>query len=113
MIVAGTLRRNTKITSTTSAMASTSSNAASDTDERITPVLSDTTVTCMPAGSVDSSAGNCFLIWFDRGDHVRARLALHVQHDGRRAVVPRAALHVLRGLRSRARHRAGYTGAPF
>ena len=61
--MAGTLRRNTKITATTSTMASTSSNAASDTDERITPVLSDTTVTFMPAGSVDSSCGNCFMIW--------------------------------------------------
>ena len=63
MIVAGTLRRNTKITATTSTMASTSSSAASDTDERITPVLSETTVTFMPAGSVDSSCGNCFMIW--------------------------------------------------
>src|ERR1700712_1095467 len=63
MIVAGTLRRNTKITATTRMIARPSSSAASETDERITPVLSETTVTFMPAGSVDSSCGNCFMIW--------------------------------------------------
>ena len=32
----------------------------------------------------------------DRGDHVRARLALHIEHDRRRVVVPGALLDVLR-----------------
>jgi len=62
MMVAGTLRRNTKITNTTSTMARPNSNAASDTEERITAVLSATISTFIPAGSVDSSCGSCFLI---------------------------------------------------
>ena len=64
MIVAGRLRRKTKITSTTSTMASTSSKKASETEERITPVLSATTVD-MHAGRQRrfSSCGSCFMIW--------------------------------------------------
>ena len=37
-------------------------DAASDTEERITAVLSATISTFIPAGSVDSSCGSCFLI---------------------------------------------------
>ena len=101
MIVAGTLRRKTKITSTTSTMASTSSKAASSTEERITPVLSATMSTCIDGGRLASSCGSCRLDLVDRLDDVGARLALHVEHDGRRAVEPGALLDVLSGLADR------------
>ncbi len=63
MRVAGTLRRNTKITRTTSAIDRLSSTAASLTEARITPVLSATTSTCMACGRVARSCGSCALIW--------------------------------------------------
>src|SRR2546427_3212101 len=58
MMVAGRLRRNTKITATTSATASTSSKAASLTEARIMPVESCATVTSMPAGRVARRPGS-------------------------------------------------------
>ena len=98
MIVAGTLRRKTKITSTTSTIANTSSKAASQTEERITPVLSATIVDMhrRRAGSPGAAAAAFDLV--DGLDDVGARLALDVEHDRRRAVVPGALLDILRGL---------------
>ncbi len=63
MMVAGRLRRNTKITATTSATASTSSKAASLTEARIMPVESCATVTSMPAGRVARRPGSRRMIW--------------------------------------------------
>ena len=62
MMVAGTLRRNTKITSTTSTIDTSNSTVASVTEARITPVLSATICTCIDCGRLARSCGSCFLI---------------------------------------------------
>src|SRR5271155_4313160 len=63
MIVAGTLRRNRKITSTTSTTASDSSNSTSLTEARIVLVRSDSTVTSTLAGMELRMSGNTLRIW--------------------------------------------------
>ena len=60
MIVAARLRRNRKMTITTSAMVSTSVNCTSATDARIVCVRSVRTVTFTDAGSETCSCGNTF-----------------------------------------------------
>ncbi len=62
MKVAGRLRRNRKITSTTRATASSSSNSTSWTEARMPLVRSVTTVTWTPAGIEASSDGRSALI---------------------------------------------------
>ena len=58
MIVAGRLRRNTKITMTTRATASSSSNCTSATEARTVTVRSVSVLTCTPPGKVDVSEGS-------------------------------------------------------
>ena len=58
MMVAHTLRRNTKITITTSTMASVRVNSTSLTDARIVSVRSDTTDMWMVGGILFSSDGS-------------------------------------------------------
>ena len=60
IIVADKLRRNRKITITTSAMTSISSNSTSFTDARMSVVRSVMISTCTDFGSVDSSCGSSF-----------------------------------------------------
>ena len=61
MNVAGTLRRNTKMTITTSATASNSSNCTSRTDARMVTVRSVSSATSTAAGNEALSCGsNCF-----------------------------------------------------
>src|SRR5271165_6827409 len=55
MMVAGTLRRNRKITSTTSTTESPSSNSTSATEARMVVVRSVSTATSTAAGRVDVS----------------------------------------------------------
>ena len=62
MIVAGMLRRNRKITSTTSATASDSSNSTSLTEARMVLVRSDSTVTSTLAGIEVRISGNTLRI---------------------------------------------------
>ena len=62
MIVAGRLRRNRKITSTTSTMARPSSNSTSVTEARIVVVRSVSTATFTAAGMVDVSCGSSALM---------------------------------------------------
>ncbi len=62
MIVAGTLRRNRKITSTTSATASSNSNCTSATEARIVTVRSVNTVSSTAVGRPDASCGSSVLI---------------------------------------------------
>ena len=63
MNVAGMLRRNRKITATTRATASISSNSTSSTEARIEVVRSVSNATWTPSGRLASSDGSCFLIW--------------------------------------------------
>ncbi len=58
MIVPGSVRRNTKITSTTRTTARPSSNSTSETEARIVTVRSLSTATSTAAGSVDVICGN-------------------------------------------------------
>ncbi len=58
MMVAGTLRRNMKITITTNPMVSISENSTSDTEARIVVVMSVNVATFTDAGSVLVSCGN-------------------------------------------------------
>ncbi|MPN04708.1 hypothetical protein SDC9_151953 [bioreactor metagenome] len=60
--VADALRRNTKITATTSAIDSSSSVCTSSTDARIVTVRSVSTCTSMEAGSVSFNCGSSALI---------------------------------------------------
>ena len=62
MIVAGRLRRNRKITSTTSATDSPSSNSTSATEARIVVVRSVSTATSTAAGKVACSCGSSALM---------------------------------------------------
>ena len=94
MIVAGRLRRNRKITSTTSATARPSSNSTSATEARMVVVRSVSTATSTAAGSVDVSCGSKRFDGVDHLDDVGARLALHVQDHRRRGVGPGAELGV-------------------
>ena len=59
MIVAATLRRNRKITITTSAIVSISENSTSLTDARIVVVRSSTMVVSMPLGIEALMYGSC------------------------------------------------------
>ena len=61
MTVAGTLRRNRKITITTSATASISSNCTSDTEARIVVVRSVSSDTSTLPGSVSFNCGSSAL----------------------------------------------------
>lgn len=61
MTVAGTLRRNRKITITTSAMASISSNCTSETDARMVVVRSVSSDTSTLPGRVSLSVGSSAL----------------------------------------------------
>src|SRR5439155_160788 len=61
MKVAGTLRRNRKITITTSATASSNSNCTSRTDARMVTVRSVNSVTSTDGGSDAFSCGNSAL----------------------------------------------------
>src|ERR1700722_15957477 len=63
MIVAGMLRRNRKITSTTSATASDSSNSTSLTEARMVLVRSDSTVTSTLTGMELRISGSTLRIW--------------------------------------------------
>ena len=63
MIVALTLRRNTKITSTTRAIANSSSNSTSEIEDLIPVVRSVSVVTCTPLGRLTCSCGNnCLML---------------------------------------------------
>ncbi len=62
MIVAGRLRRNRKITSTTRTTASPSSNSTSETEARIVVVRSVSTATFTAAGRVAVSCGSSALM---------------------------------------------------
>ena len=62
MIVAGTLRRNRKITITTRATARLSSNSTSCTEARMVLVRSVSTVTSTAAGRLPVSAGSSCLM---------------------------------------------------
>ena len=62
MMVAGTLRKNTKITITTSTMASSSSNCTSSTDARIVTVRSVKNSTFTALGREACRVGRSFLI---------------------------------------------------
>ncbi len=58
MIVPGSVRRNTKITSTTNTTARLSSNSTSATEARIVTVRSLSKRTSIACGSVDMISGN-------------------------------------------------------
>ena len=94
--VAGTLRRNTKITATTSAIASSSSICASRTEARIVVVRSREHAHVDRAGQRGLQLRQHRLHAVDRLDHVGAGLALHVEDDRGRVVGPRRQTHVLR-----------------
>ena len=89
MIVAGTLRRNTKITITTSATASSSSNCTSRTEARMVTVRSVSRTTSTAAGSEALQLRQQLLDAVDDLDDVGARLALDVEDDRRRGRSPR------------------------
>ncbi|GAO21929.1 hypothetical protein ALISP_1749 [Alicycliphilus sp. B1] len=89
--VAVPLLRNTKITATTSATASSSSCCMSRTDARMVTVRSVSTWTCSDAGSVSSSCGSSAFTAVHRLDHVGAGLALDVEDHGRLGAIVRRA----------------------
>ncbi len=62
MMVADTLRRNRKITMTTSATVSISSNSTSDTDARMVMVRSVSTSICTAAGRLLFNKGSSFVM---------------------------------------------------
>ena len=63
MMVAQTLRRNSRITITTSAMVSASVNSTSRTEARMVVVRSRMVSTFIAGGMVAVSRGSCALIW--------------------------------------------------
>ena len=63
MKVAGRLRKNTKITITTSAMESINSNSTSSTEARMVTVRSVKTCTSKDAGKLACNLGNKSLMW--------------------------------------------------
>ena len=79
MSVAGRLRRNRKMTRTTSATARTSSNWTSSTEARIVVVRSLSTETSIDGGSESRSRGSMRLHVLDDLDDIGARLALNVR----------------------------------
>ena len=95
MMVARMVRRNTSTTSTTSTTLSTSVNCTSWIEARIVSVRSLTTVSVTPTGMARCSRGSSALDALDRFDDVGAGLALDVDDDGRRALIPAADLVVL------------------
>jgi len=113
MIVAGRLRRKTKITRTTSTIASTSSKKASLTEERITPGAVCHDLDMHRCGQARQQLRQLLLDLVDGLDDVGARLALHVEHDGRRVVEPGALLDVLGGLADRGHVAQQDPGEPF
>ena len=62
MMVAARLRRKRKITMTTRAMVSISSNSTSRTEARMVVVRSVSTFTCTEAGRLDCNCGSSFLM---------------------------------------------------
>ena len=88
MIVAGTLRRNTKITATTSATDSINSNSTSCTEARMVVVRSVSTATSSAAGSAALRLGSNCLMRIDDRDDIGARLALDIEDDRRRLCSP-------------------------
>ncbi len=95
MIVAGRLRRKTKITSTTRTTARPSSNSTSATEARIVVVRSVSTATSTAAGSAACKLRQQRLDAVDDRDDVGAGLALDVEDDRRHVVHPGGELGVL------------------
>ena len=95
MRVPETVRRKTKITITTSAIDSISSNCTSCTEARMVTVRSVSSCVSTDPGSAAVSAGSSCLHAVHHLDHVGARLALHVHDDGGRVVHPRGEVRVL------------------
>ena len=98
MMVAGTLRRNTKITSTTSAIASNSSTAASDYRGADHARAVGDDLHMHRLRQARQELWQLLLDLIDRGDDVSSRLAHHIEHDRRHAVIPGALFDVLSGL---------------
>ena len=88
MMVAQKLRRNTKITITTSAIVSIKVNCTSVTDARMVWVRSETTLSLIDGGIEASSCGKQRLDAIDRLDDIGAGLALDGENDGALLVVP-------------------------
>ena len=95
MIVADRLRRNRKMTITTSATVSISSNSTSCTDARIVVVRSVRICTVTDDGQRGLQARHQRLDPVDDRDDVGAGLALNIDDHGRRQVHPRRRLDVL------------------
>ena len=93
--VARSERRNSSTTSVTSTTLRISVNCTSWTEARMVTVRSVTTVRLTPAGIARCSLGNFGADLAHHLDHVGAGLALDVDDDGRRALVPAADAVVL------------------
>ncbi len=113
MTVAVGLRRKTKITITTSAMASISSNCTSCTEARIVTVRSVSSLHVDRRRQGRGERGQQLLHAVHHLDHVGARLALDVHDDRGRVVHPRGELGVLRRRRSTSAMSSRWTGAPL
>ncbi len=88
MSVARTLRRNRKITRTTSAIVRTSVNSTSWTDSRIGTERSKRTSSLQRAGELRPQRRELRLDRVHDGDRVRARLALDRERDDLPVVIP-------------------------
>ena len=106
MIVAQKLRRNRKITITTSATVSSNVNCTSLTEARMVSVRSEMMLTLMADGIEACSTGSIALDPLHRLDDVGAGLALDRKDDRALVVVPARDQVVLRRARSPCRHRA-------
>ena len=95
MIVADRLRRNMKITSTTSTTVIISVNFTSCTDSRIVTERSLRTSSVTDAGNCSRMAGSSALIRVHGLDDVHAGLLLHRQVDTAFTVLPARCLVVL------------------
>ncbi len=96
MIVAHTLRRNTKITSTTRPIDSSRVNSTSPTEARIVCVRSETIVHLDVGRDAGQQPRQLGADAVHRVDHVGAGLLEHEQQHGRLAVLPGGELAVLR-----------------
>ncbi len=112
MTVAASLRKNRKMTITTSATASSNSKRTSRTDARMVIVRSVSTATSTAAGSDALQLRQHPLDAVDHLDDVGARLALDVEDDCRRLVGPGRQLRVLGAIRTSATS-ASRTAAPL
>ncbi len=94
--VGHTLRRNRKITITTSPIVSISVNCTSATEARMVVVRSEITETLMAGGMDASSCGSAVLHGLHRVDHVGAGKPLDRQDDASMQIDPALQRDVLR-----------------